>query len=169
MNKTVRRALTGATTAIALLCTIAIQPAQAAYTPPVVGTSIMRMTAPLPGPTNSVNLTPDAKGKWDQFYGKGLNARVLYADVRSTVLLTFKYTNAAGLPYTNRTVYLIVNKKSSCSKTTFSTTSQQITQAVTDLTRALSLETGVEISPSQVLVRLLFKRQQTLLVKLPST
>ena len=122
MNKTVRRSLTGAATAITLLSTIAIQPAHAAYNPPVVGTSIMRMTAPLPGPTNSVNLTPDAKGKWDQFYGKGLNARVLYADVRSTVLLTFKYTNAAGLPYTNRTVYLIVNKKSSCSKTTFSTT-----------------------------------------------
>ena len=122
MNKTVRRALTGATTAIALLCTIAIQPAQAAYTPPVAGTSVMRMTSPLPGPTNSVNLTSDAKGKWDAFYGKGLNARVMYADVRSNVVLTFKYTNAAGAPYVNRTVYLIVNKKSSCSKTTFSTT-----------------------------------------------
>jgi hypothetical protein len=121
MNKTVRRSLSGAATAIALLSTIAIQPAHA-YTPPVPGTSIMRMTAPLPGPTNSVNLTPDAKGKWDGAYGKGLNARVMYMDVRSNVVLTFKYTSAAGLPYTNRTVYLIVNKKFSCSKTTFSTT-----------------------------------------------
>jgi len=103
MNKTVRRSLTGAATAIALLSTIAIQPAHA-YVPPVPGTSIMRMTAPLPGPTNSVNLTPDAKGKWDGAYGKGLNARVMYMDVRSNVVLTFKYTNAAGLPYTNRTV-----------------------------------------------------------------
>lgn len=121
MNKTIRRSLVGAFTAIALLCSIAIQPAHA-YNPPVSGSSVMRLTAPLPGATNSVNLTPDAKGDWDAFYGKGLNARVMYADVRSTVLLTFKYTNAAGLPYTNRTVYLIVNKKFSCSKTTFSTT-----------------------------------------------
>jgi hypothetical protein len=121
MNKTIRRSLVGAFTAIALLCSIAIQPAHA-YTPPVPGSSVMRLTAPLPGATNSVNLTPDAKGDWDAAYGKGLNARVMYADVRSTVLLTFKYTNAAGLPYTNRTVYLIVNKKFSCSKTTFSTT-----------------------------------------------
>ena len=86
MKKTVRRSLTGAATAIALLSTIVIQPAQA-YTPPVAGTSIMRMTSPLPGVTNSVNLTADAKGKWDGAYGKGLNARVMYADVRSNVVL----------------------------------------------------------------------------------
>jgi len=121
MNKTTKKSILGAVAAIALLGTIAIQPAQA-YTPPVQGSSIMRLTAPLPGSTNSVNLTADAKGKWDGAYGKGLNARVMYMDVRSNVLLTFKYTNAAGLPYTNRTVYLIVNKKFSCSKTTFSTT-----------------------------------------------
>jgi hypothetical protein len=121
MKKTMKRSLVGATTAIALLGTIAIQPAHA-YTAPVVGTSIMRMTAPLLSDSNSVNLTPDAKGKWDQYYGKGLNARVVYANVRGDVSLTFKYTNAAGVPYTNRTVYLIVNKKFSCSKTTFSTT-----------------------------------------------
>jgi hypothetical protein len=121
MKKTTRRTLVGATTAIALLGAIAIQPAHA-YTAPVVGTSIMRLTAPLLGDTNSVNMTPDAKGKWDQYYGKGLNARIMYADVRGEVSLTFKYTNAAGVPYTNRTVYMIVNKKFSCSKTTFSTT-----------------------------------------------
>jgi hypothetical protein len=69
-----------------------------------------------------VNLTADAKGNWDQYYGKGLNARIMYADVKGDVSLTFKYTNAAGTPYTNRVVYMIVNKKFSCSKTTFSTT-----------------------------------------------
>lgn len=122
MKTNMRRTLVGAATAAAFLGTIAIQPAQAAYTAPVVGTNVMRLTSPLPGPNNSVNLTADAKGSWDQFYGKGLNARVIYADVRGDVSLTFKYTNAAGAPLTSRTVYLIVNKKSSCSKTTFSTT-----------------------------------------------
>ena len=123
MKKPIKRTLVGATTAIALLCAIAIQPAYA-YTAPVVGTSIMRLTAPLPGDTNSVNLTPDARGKWDQFYGKGLNARVIYADVKGTVSLTYKYTNAAGVPFANRKVFLLVNKKFSCSKTTFSTTQE---------------------------------------------
>ena len=122
MKTNMRRTLVGAATAAALLGTIAIQPAHAAYTAPVSGSSVMRLTSPLPGTTNSVDMTADAKGDWDQFYGKGLNARIIYADVRSNVLLTFKYTNAAGVPYTNRTVYLIVNKKYSCSKTTFSTT-----------------------------------------------
>lgn len=122
MNIKLKRTLVGAATAAALLGTLAIQPAYAAYTAPVAGTNVMRMTSPLPGDTNSVNLTPDAKGNWDQYYGKGLNARVMYVDVKSDISLTFKYTNAAGTPLTNRTVYLIVNKKFSCSKTTFSTT-----------------------------------------------
>jgi len=122
MKTNMRRTLVGAATAVALLGTLAIQPAYAAYNAPVAGTNVMRLTSPLPGATNSVNLTPEAKGDWDQFYGKGLNARIMYADVKGTVSLTFKYTNAAGTPLTGRTVYLIVNKKFSCSKTTFSTT-----------------------------------------------
>jgi hypothetical protein len=122
MKTNTRRTLVGAATAVALLGAISIQPAYAAYTAPVSGSTVMRMTSPLPGTTNSVNLTPDAKGSWDQYYGKGLNARVMYADVRSEITLEFKYSNAAGAPLTSRTVYLIVNKKFSCSKTTFSTT-----------------------------------------------
>lgn len=122
MKTNMKRTLVGAATAVALLGTLAIQPAYAAYTAPVAGTNVMRLTAPLLGDTNSVNLTADAKGNWDQYYGKGLNARIMYADVKGDVSLTFKYTNAAGTPYTNRLVYLIVNKKFSCSKTTFSTT-----------------------------------------------
>lgn len=121
MNKKMRRTLVGAATAIAFLGTIAIQPAHA-YVAPVAGSSVMRMTAPLLGDTNSISMASDARGKWDQFYGKGLNPRIMYADVRGDVSLTFKYTNAAGVPFVNRTVYLIVNKKFSCSKTTFSTT-----------------------------------------------
>ena len=123
MKKPMKRTLVGATTAIALLGAIAIQPAHA-YSAPVAGTNIMRLTEPLLGDTNSVNLTPDSKGKWDQYYGRGLNARVMYANVRGDVSLTFKYTNAAGVPYTNRKVFLLVNKKFSCSKTTFSTTQE---------------------------------------------
>jgi len=122
MKTNTKRTLVGAATAVALLGTLAIQPAYAAYTAPVAGTNVMRLTAPLLGDTNSVNLTADAKGNWDQYYGKGLNARIMYADVKGDVSLTFKYTNAAGTPYTNRVVYMIVNKKFSCSKTTFSTT-----------------------------------------------
>lgn len=121
MNTKLRRTLIGTVSAVALLGAIAISPAHA-YTAPVAGANVMRMTAPLLGATNSVNLTSDAKGSWDQFYGKGLNARVMYADIRSELSLTFKYQTAAGTPLTNRTVYLIVNKKFSCSKTTFSTT-----------------------------------------------
>ena len=121
MKTNMRRTLVGAGTALALLGTMAIQPAFAAYSPPVAGSNVMRLTAPLLGDTNSVNLTADAKGTWDQYYGKGLNARIMYADVKGDVSLTFKYTNSAGAPLTNRTVYLIVNKKYSCSKTTFST------------------------------------------------
>lgn len=123
MNKTMRRTLVGATTAIALLGAIAIQPAHA-YQAPVPGTSVMRLTSPLLGDTNSVNLTPDAKGKWDQYYGKGLNARVMYANVKGDVSLRFRYTNAAGVPFASRKVFLLVNKKFSCSKTTFSTTQE---------------------------------------------
>jgi hypothetical protein len=121
MNTKMRRILVGGSATLALLCSIAIQPAHAAYNAPVAGSNVMRLTAPLLGETNSVNLTPDAKGSWDQYYGKGLNARIMYADVKGDVSLTFKYTNASGAPLTNRTVYLIVNKKFSCSKTTFST------------------------------------------------
>ena len=108
---------------MALLGALAIQPAQAAgYVAPVSGSYVMRLVSPLPGTTNTVNITADAKGDWDQFYGKGLNAFIMYADVKGDVSLTYKYTNAAGVAITNATVYLIVNKKYSCSKTTFSTT-----------------------------------------------
>lgn len=122
MNKKIRRLLVGGTTALAVLGSLAIQPAYAAYVAPVNGSYVMRLVSPLPGGTNSINLTADAKGDWDQFYGKGLNAIAMYADVKGDVSLTYKYTNAAGAPITNATVYLVVNKRASCSKTTFSTT-----------------------------------------------
>lgn len=122
MNKKIRRLIVGGTTALAVLGSLAIQPAYAAYVAPVNGSYVMRLVSPLPGGTNSINLTADAKGDWDQFYGKGLNAIAMYADVKGDVSLTYKYTNAAGAPITNATVYLVVNKRASCSKTTFSTT-----------------------------------------------
>ena len=103
-----------------MLLTWSIQPALAAYVPPVSGSYVMRLVSPLPGSTNSVNLTSDAKGSWDSAYGKGLNAFIMYGDVKGDTSLTYKYTNAAGVPITNATVYMIVNKKFSCSKTTFS-------------------------------------------------
>ena len=104
------------------IATIGVQPASSAgYNPPVAGSYVMRLVGPLPTAANSVNLTADAKGDWDQFYGKGLKALSMYADVGGDVSLTFKYTTSAGNPVTNATVYLIVNKKYSCSKTTFST------------------------------------------------
>lgn len=121
MNKKIRRLIVGGTTALAVLGSLAIQPAYA-YVAPVNGNYVMRLVSPLPGATNSVNLTADAKGNWDQYYGKGLNAIAMYADVKSDVSLTYKYTNAAGVAITNATVYLVVNKRASCSKTTFSTT-----------------------------------------------
>jgi hypothetical protein len=123
MNKKLRKSIVGGLSALALLGALAIQPAQAAgYVAPVSGSYVMRLVSPLPGTTNTVNITADAKGDWDQFYGKGLNAFIMYADVKGDVSLTYKYTNAAGVAITNATVYLIVNKKYSCSKTTFSTT-----------------------------------------------
>ena len=123
MNKRLSRSIVAAVSSVVLLGALAIQPAQAAgYVAPVNGSYVMRLVSPLPGSTNSVNLTADAKGDWDQFYGKGLNAFIMYADVKGDVSLTYKYTNAAGVAITNATVYLIVNKKYSCSKTTFSTT-----------------------------------------------
>ena len=123
MNKRLNRSIVAAVSSVVLLGALAIQPAQAAgYVAPVNGSYVMRLVSPLPGSTNSVNLTADAKGDWDQFYGKGLNAFIMYADVKGDVSLTYKYTNAAGVAITNATVYLIVNKKYSCSKTTFSTT-----------------------------------------------
>jgi hypothetical protein len=123
MNKRLSRSIVAAVSSVVLLGALAIQPAQAAgYVAPVNGSYVMRLVSPLPGATNSVNLTADAKGDWDQFYGKNLNAFIMYADVKGDVSLTYKYTNAAGVAITNATVYLIVNKKYSCSKTTFSTT-----------------------------------------------
>lgn len=101
---------------------LSVSPTQAAgYNPPVNGTTVMRLVSPAPSSANSVSMNADAKGSWDQYYGKGLNAFIMYADVKSTVSLTYRYTNAAGSPLANQTVYLIVNKKYSCSKTTFST------------------------------------------------
>ncbi len=122
MNKNVRRSLLSAMSAVAVFASFAVAPAWAAgYQAPVPGNYVMRLVSPLPGKTNSVNMTADAKGSWDQFYGKGLRALSMYADVRSTVNLTYKYTTPGGAPLSNRTVYLIVNKRSSCSKTTFFT------------------------------------------------
>ncbi len=121
MNKKIRRLIVGGTTALAILGSLSIQPAFA-YVAPVNGSYVMRLVSPLPGGTNSINLTADAKGSWDQYYGKGLNAIAMYADVKGDVSLTYKYTNAAGAAITNTTVYLVVNKRASCSKTTFSTT-----------------------------------------------
>ena len=122
MNKKIRRLIVGGIISLAVLGSLAIQPAYAAYVAPVKGNYIMRLVSPLPGATNTVNLTADAKGNWDQYYGKGLNAIAMYADVKSDISLTYKYTNAAGVEIKNTTVYLIVNKRASCSKTTFSTT-----------------------------------------------
>ena len=93
----------------------------AGYNPPVNGSYVMRLITPAATPLNSVSMNGDAKGSWDQYYGKGLNAFVMYQDVRSEFSLTYKYTNSAGVAVGNATVYLIVNKKFSCSKTTFST------------------------------------------------
>lgn len=122
MNKIVRRSLLSALTATAVIASVAVAPAMAAtYQAPVAGSVIIRLVSPLPGSTNSVNMTSDAKGSWDQFYGKGLRALAMYTDVRSEFSLTYKYTSSAGAPLANRTVYLVVNKRSSCSKTTFYT------------------------------------------------
>ena len=93
----------------------------ATYNPPVPGDHVMRLISPAPTAANSVNLTADANGSWDQYYGKGLRAFHMYADVRGEVSLTYKYTTAQGAPLQNRTVYLIVNKRGSCSETTFFT------------------------------------------------
>jgi hypothetical protein len=122
-SKRNRNLLLATLSAIGLTGTLWLVPAGAAnYQAPVAGNYVMRLVSPLPGTDNSVDLTADAKGTWDQFYGKGLRALSMYADVRSELNLTFKYTTPAGAPLTNRTVYLVVNKKYSCSKTTFSTT-----------------------------------------------
>lgn len=105
MNKRLSRSIVAAVSSVVLLGALAIQPAQAAgYVAPVNGSYVMRLVSPLPGSTNSVNLTADAKGDWDQFYGKGLNAFIMYADVKGDVSLTYKYTNAAGVAITNATV-----------------------------------------------------------------
>lgn len=122
MRKVLKRSLLGAAAALALVGATSITPAFAAtYNPPVDGFYVMRLVSPLPGAANSVDLTTDAKGDWDQFYGKGLKAYSMYADVGGDVTLTYKYTTKSGSPVTNATVYLIVNKKYSCSKTTFYT------------------------------------------------
>jgi hypothetical protein len=124
MNKTIRRTALAALSSLGLLVTLAVSPAFAAgYSAPVAGSYVMRLVSPLPTASNSVNLTKDAKGSWDQYYGKGLKALAMYADVKGEISLTFKYTTSAGNPVTNATVYLIVNKRSSCSKTTFYTPS----------------------------------------------
>ena len=119
-----RRSLLGAGAASLFLMVSSIPPALAAgYTAPVAGDYVMRLISPVANSSNSVNLTSDAKGSWDQFYGKGLKAISMYADVGGDVTLTYRYTTSAGNPVTYATVYLIVNKKYSCSKTTFSTPS----------------------------------------------
>ena len=102
--------------------TLQAQPISAAtYVAPVDGDYIMRLVSPKPTKKNSVNMTKEAKGDWDQYYGKGLRVLHMYADVRGEVNLTFQYKNKNGTPITNRTVYLVVNKRSSCSETTFYT------------------------------------------------
>lgn len=122
MRKVIERLVLSAGAISLAFSLLAGAPSQAAgYNPPVNGTSVMRLVSPQPTTANSVSMLSDAKGSWDQFYGKGLNPFIMYADVKGTVDLTYKYTNAAGSPLANQTVYLIVNKKYSCSKTTFST------------------------------------------------
>jgi hypothetical protein len=106
------------------LISISLQPmatTAAVYNPPVPGNVIMRLVSPEPTSRNSVNTTAEAKGTWDQFYGKGLRSLHMFADVRGDVSLTFKYTNKDGVPFQNRVVYLVVNKRASCSETTFFT------------------------------------------------
>lgn len=122
MKKIITRSIVGALSALALLTSGTISSAVAAtYNPPVAGSYVMRLVSPLPSAANSVSLNADAKGNWDQFYGKGLNAFTMYENVGGDVSLTYKYMTSAGNPITNATVYLIVNKKYSCSKTTFYT------------------------------------------------
>ncbi len=116
------RATLVASLATALITSLFAPSTQAAtYNPPVDGDYVMRLISPAPTGKNSVNMTWEAKGSWDQYYGKGLRVLHMYANVRGDVSLTYKYTNKAGQPYANRTVYLIVNKRSSCSETTFYT------------------------------------------------
>ena len=106
------------------LAAIAMQPtatSAALYNPPVPGTYVMRLVSPAPTGLNSVNMTAEARGSWDQYYGEGLRVLHMYADVRGEVNLTYKYTNKDGSPFQNRLVYLVVNKRSSCSETTFYT------------------------------------------------
>ena len=106
------------------LTAMTLQPAAttaATYNPPVPGNYIMRLVSPTPNANNSVNMTAEARGDWDQYYGQGLRVLHMFADVRGEVNLTFKYTNKDGSPLQNRTVYLVVNKRSSCSETTFYT------------------------------------------------
>ena len=108
MNKTIRRTALASLSAIGLLGTLAVAPAFAAgYSAPVAGSYVMRLVSPLPTANNSVNLTKDAKGSWDQYYGKGLKALAMYTDVKGEISLTFKYTTSAGNPVTNATVYLL--------------------------------------------------------------
>lgn len=121
IKKTIRSLAAAAACALAFTATSSEIASAATYNPPVPGGYVMRLVAPLPTAAKAVNMTSDAKGTWDQFYGKGLKAYSMYADVGGDVSLTFKYTTSAGNPVTNATVYLIVNKKFSCSKTTFST------------------------------------------------
>lgn len=117
-----RRSLATTAALLAVSMLGSLSPASAAgYNPPVAGSYVMRLVSPLPTAANSINLTADAKNSWDQFYGKGLKAFAMYADVGGEITLTYKYTTSFGNPVTNATVYLIVNKKYSCSKTTFYT------------------------------------------------
>ena len=103
-SKRNRNLLLATLSAIGLTGTLWLVPAGAAnYQAPVAGNYVMRLVSPLPGSDNSVDLTADAKGTWDQFYGKGLRALSMYADVRSELNLTFKYTTPAGAPLTNST------------------------------------------------------------------
>ena len=77
------------------LSSIAVQPiatTAAVYNPPVPGNNIMRLVGPEPTNKNHVNMTAEAKGAWDQYYGSGLRVLHMYADVRGEVSLTFKYT-----------------------------------------------------------------------------
>jgi len=100
---------------------IALAPAQAAA--PVAGKNVLRLVDPVLTDTNSKDMTFDAKqGNWDVYYAKNLRFFFFYQNVRSTMNLTWKATNAAGAPLVGRTVYLIVNKYGSCSETTFTTT-----------------------------------------------
>jgi len=107
--------------ALALVsASVALLPAHAA---PAAGTTVLRLVSPTIASMHAADLTLDAAANGlTNAYGRGLKFYFIYRNVKTNLDMTWKVTDAAGTPLTDRTVYLIVNKYRSCSETSFTTT-----------------------------------------------